>query len=118
MISKTVRESSRDVNVTNQVSAPEQRIPSSYLTKHETLSLPSSRATKKDVREQLRSFASEVNFMVDSLTEVEKAKEQLFNMEGFSPNLVLSLITRNHQEGCFNFEEFKSFVCDYLGLKA
>ena len=72
---------------------------------------------KKDYSDQFKIFASEVETVIASILDSELAKTRLHNIEGFSPNLILSLITESPKDGSFSFEQFKQFVYEYLGLR-
>ena len=76
-----------------------------------------SRNLKRDLGDQLRLFASEIQAMISSILETETAKTKLYSIEGFSPNLILSLITSTPKEDSFTFEQFKYFISEYLGLQ-
>lgn len=115
MVSKTIRDTSREVNVSHN----HQASGNGFKIKSEAVLIQDQLKTaKRDQKEQFRLFSRELGVMIKSISEMEEAKRKLYEIDGFSPNLILSLITNNPKDGSFSFEEFKVFICEYLGLRA
>jgi hypothetical protein len=77
---------------------------------------PTVTFTQGKQEESHSKFAQVLTKYLTSIKKAEEAKTSVFKMEGFSPNLILSLITKDQDATHFSFEHFRSFIVDYLGL--
>ena len=110
-VSEVTRPSMRDVDTSkyNFKKNPASKIDTSAIPSKEQIE-----AEKAQNQQNLSVFGQNFVKILSSMDKLEQAKDKLFNMEGFSPNLIMSLITKSDSKQNFTFEEFREFLVEYL----